>query len=113
MIFVSRSNKYFKGGSIRNNELSIGNGTWYQAINVHHEADSVYRNVSPKTPKDKQPIPVSIVNNTIENNHDFAINAQHFNKIFSEPNTLNIKELENRDRVIKMEVRQEQMGMKK
>lgn len=70
-----------KGGSIRNNDLRIGNGTWYQAINVHHEADSPYRNVSPKAPKDKQPIPVSIVNNTIENNHDFAINAQHYSEI--------------------------------
>ncbi len=94
-----------KGGSIQNNDLTIGNGTWYQAINVHHETDSSYRK-SGSTP-------VNISNNTIENNHDFAINAQHFNKIFSESNTLKIKELENRDRVIKMEVRQEKMGMKK
>lgn len=86
MIFVSQSTKYFKGGSIRNNELSIGNGTWYQAINVHHETDSAYRNVSPKADKDKQPIPVSITNNAIENNHDFAINAQHHNSDIHEIN---------------------------
>ena len=104
MIFVSQSNKYFKGGSIRNNELSIGNGTWYQAINVHHEADSVYRNVSPKTPKDKQAIPVSIVNNTIENNHDFAINAQHFEKILAEEgkNQISRKSIANRSLVEKI-----------
>ena len=110
MIFVSRSNKYFKGGSIRNNELKIGNGTWYQAINVHHEADSVYRNVSPKAPKDKQPIPVSIVNNTIENNHDFAINAQHYSAIHAEDghNTLIIGDTDKRapvDRMIIREIR--------
>ncbi|MFI0400246.1 MAG: right-handed parallel beta-helix repeat-containing protein [Thiolinea sp.] len=77
-----------KGGSIQNNDLTIGNGTWYQAINVHHETDSAYRNVSLKAPKDNQPTPVSIVNNIIENNHDFAINARHFEKVFSEPNSI-------------------------
>ncbi|WP_298610144.1 hypothetical protein [uncultured Thiothrix sp.] len=87
-----------KGGSIRDNDLRIGNGTWYQAINVHHEADSPYRNVSPKAPKDKQPIPVSIVNNTIENGHDFAINAQHYSMIDAEKtkNTLTTVDTDNR-----------------
>lgn len=97
-----------KGGSIRNNELSIGNGTWYQAINVHHEADSAYRNVSPKVPKDKQPIPVFIVNNTIENNHDFAINAQHYSAIHAEDghNTLIIGDTDKRTPVDRMIIRE-------
>jgi hypothetical protein len=47
-----------KGVSIRNNDLRISNGTWYQVINVHHEEDSTYRNIFPKALKDKQPIPV-------------------------------------------------------
>lgn len=91
-----------KGGSIQNNDLTIGNGTWYQAINVHHEADSAYRNVAPKAPKDKQPIPVSIVNNTIENNHDFAINAQHFSDVHQTDNSFRIKKTDNRLPVEKM-----------
>ncbi|WP_298661606.1 hypothetical protein [uncultured Thiothrix sp.] len=91
-----------KGGNIRNNELSIGNGTWYQAINVHHEADSPYRNTSPKVPKDNQPISVFIVGNTIENNHDFAINAQHYTDIHEIDNSFRIKQTGNRLPVEKM-----------
>ncbi|WP_298661604.1 hypothetical protein [uncultured Thiothrix sp.] len=60
---------------------------------MHHEADSPYRNTSPKVPKDQQPIPVFIINNTIENNHDFAINAQHLEKTQTDPNILQTREL--------------------
>lgn len=62
-----------KGGIISENNLSIGDGTWYQAINVHHEADSPYKN--------REASSVTIKNNTIKNNHDFAINVQHYGEI--------------------------------
>lgn len=62
-----------KGGLISGNHLSIGDGTWYQAVNVHHEADSPYKN--------REVSPVTIKNNTIKNNHDFAINVQHYGAI--------------------------------
>jgi len=62
-----------KGGVIRGNQLSIGNGTWYQAINVHHEANSPYRQQST--------IKVEVINNSIENNHDFAAQVCHYGEV--------------------------------
>ena len=72
-----------KGGVISGNKLSIGNGTWYQAINVHHEADSPYRHLATE--------PVRIQNNTIQNNHDFAISVKHFNISNASANNNNIR----------------------
>ncbi|WP_298661601.1 hypothetical protein [uncultured Thiothrix sp.] len=78
---------------------------------MHHEADSPYRNTSPKVPKDQQPIPVFIINNTIENNHDFAINAQHFREINTIPNSINSITLETqRPKKENMEIRKKQLG---
>lgn len=77
---------------------------------MHHETDSAYRNVSPKADKDKQPIPVFIVNNKIENNHDFAINVQHFEKIHAAPNNINpISLKEERPKLEKMQTIKKQL----
>lgn len=88
-----------QGGIISGNDLSIGDGTWYQAINVHHEADSPY--------KSQEVSPVTIKGNTIENNHDFAINVQHYGVIDSkrENNTMVTANTKNRETVIKMDIR--------
>lgn len=85
-----------KGGTISGNKLSIGNGTWYQAINVHHEQDSPYRNLETE--------PVRIQNNTIQNNHDFAISAQHFGSVYENSNILNTVENKKRNRVERMQI---------
>lgn len=89
-----------QGGIISGNDLSIGNGTWYQAINVHHEADSPY--------KSQEVSPVTIKGNTIENNHDFAINAQHYGVIDVErdKNTIAYTVIKNRNS-------EEDMGIRK
>lgn len=103
-----------KGGSIQNNELKIGNGTWYQAINVHHELDSNYRRVDPKANQDSKPVPVSITNNKIENNHDFAINIQHYDKIYTDPNIINSIALKpQRSKKENMDIREQQLGLTK
>lgn len=88
-----------KGGLISGNHLSIGDGTWYQAVNVHHEADSPYKN--------REVSPVAIKNNTIKNNHDFAINVQHYGEIDAkrENNIMETAKTKNRETVIKMDIR--------
>lgn len=64
------------GGTITRNKLTIGNGTWYQGITVHHERNSIYNKGGARV--------LSIKNNYVENNHDFAIRASHYGATFAD-----------------------------
>jgi hypothetical protein len=48
--------------------------------------------------------PVRIQNNTIQNNHDFAISAQHFGGVYENSNILNTVENKKRNRVERMQI---------
>lgn len=65
-----------QGGSITNNTLTIGNGTWYQGIYVHHEANSSYQNGGASS--------INISGNRVENNHDFSIKVHHFGEAYAD-----------------------------
>lgn len=66
------------GGTITQNKLTIGNGTWYQGITVHHEKNSVYNKGGAQV--------LSIKSNYVENNHDFAIRSSHYGATFADAN---------------------------